>query len=101
MPHLSQLQRDYQDKNVTIIGLTSADKNNTLEMVKEMTEKKGDGMNFTVAWDVERTTNEAYMKASGQRGIPASFLVDKKGNVAWIGHPMNVDIPLAYVIGDK
>jgi len=101
MPHLSQLQRDYQDKNVTIIGLTSADKSNTLEQVKAMTKKKGDGMNFSVAWDVERKTNEAYMQAANQRGIPASFLVDKKGNIAWIGHPMNVDIPLAYVVGDK
>ena len=36
MPHLSQLQREYQDKNLTIIGMTSADSNNTLEQVKKM-----------------------------------------------------------------
>ena len=98
MPHLSQLQRDYQDKNVTIIGLTSHDPRNTLEMVKKMVEEKGDGMAYTVAWDVEQKTDEAYMKAAKQRGIPTSFLVDKVGKIAWIGHPMNADIPLAYVV---
>jgi hypothetical protein len=97
MPHLSQLQRDYKDE-LTIIGLTSADKSNTLEKVQEMVQEKGDGMNFTVAWDTERNTNVAYMDAANQRGIPASFLVDKTGNIAWIGHPMNVDIPLAHVV---
>lgn len=101
MPHLSQLQRDYKDQNVTIIGLTSEDAGNTLEKVQAMVEDKGDGMDYTVAWDVGRETNEAYMKASGQRGIPTSFLVDKTGNIAWIGHPGNVDIPLAFVVADK
>ena len=101
MPHLSQLQRDYKDQDVTIIGLTSEDGNNTLEQVRTMVDEKGDGMDYTVAWDVGRETNEAYMKASGQRGIPTSFLVDKTGNIAWIGHPSAVDIPLAFVVADK
>ncbi len=101
MPHLSQLQRDYRDQDVTIIGLTSEDPGNTLEKVKAMVEDKGDGMDYTVAWDVARETNEAYMKASGQRGIPTSFLVDKTGKIAWIGHPAEVDIPLAFVVDDK
>ena len=29
-----------------------------------------------------------WMKAAGQNGIPTAFVVDKKGLVAWIGHPM-------------
>ena len=98
MPHLSQLQRDYSDQNVTIIGMTSADKSNTLEAVQAMVEEKGDGMDFTVAFDVERKTNEAWMKASGQKGIPTSFLVDGSGKIAWIGHPASVDIPLSMVV---
>ena len=98
MPHLSQLQRDYKDKNFTIIGMTSGDKSNTLEAVHAMVEDKGDTMGYTVAFDDERTTNEAWMKAAGRKGIPSSFLVDKSGKIAWIGHPANVDIPLAKVI---
>ena len=98
MPHLSQLQRDYRDKNVTIIGMTSPDESNTLEAVKAMVEEKGDGMDYAVAFDVERKTNEAWMKAANQRGIPTSFLVDKAGKIAWIGHPSSADIPLSQVV---
>jgi len=95
------LQREYKDKNLTIIGLSSVDSNNSLEKVQKMVEAEGDGMDYTVAWDVERKTYAAYMTASGQRGIPTSFLVDKTGKIAWIGHPMNADIPLAYVAAGK
>ena len=101
MPHLSQLQRDYKNKNVTIIGMTSLDENNSLEAVKKMVADKGDGIGYSIAWDVDRKTNEAWMAAAGQRGIPASFLVDQKGNIAWIGHPGNVDVPLAAVVAGK
>lgn len=98
MPHLSQLQRDYKDKHVTIIGMTSPDKTNTLEAVHAMVEDKGDGMDYTVAFDEERTTNEAWMKAAQQKGIPTSFLVDKSGKIAWIGHPSSADIPISRVV---
>jgi hypothetical protein len=30
------------------------------------------------------------MEAAGQNGIPTAFLVDTKGNIAWIGHPMSL-----------
>jgi thiol-disulfide isomerase/thioredoxin len=98
MPHLSELQKTYQRDGLTIIGMTSEDPNNSLEDVRKMVTAKGDGMGYTVAWDVERQTNAAYMKAAGLNGIPASFLVDQTGNIAWIGHPAELDIPLAHVV---
>ncbi|MCZ6597543.1 MAG: redoxin domain-containing protein [Planctomycetota bacterium] len=101
MPHLSELQREYEGK-LTIIGVTSVDsrrkKPNTLEAVEKMVADKGDVMGYTVAWDTERKTNEAYMRAAGQNGIPCSFLVDKTGTIAYIGHPYWLDLPLARVI---
>ncbi len=98
MPHLSELQRTYRDDGLTIIGMTSVDKSNSLEKVHEMVEAKGDGMDYSVAWDVERQTNTAYMTAAKQRGIPTGFLIDQAGKVAWIGHPMQLDIPLSHVM---
>jgi tetratricopeptide (TPR) repeat protein len=38
------------------------------------------------------------MKASGSRGIPTAFVVDKSGKLAWIGHPMRLDGPLAEIV---
>jgi tetratricopeptide (TPR) repeat protein len=97
MPHLSEIQAKHAD-DVTVIGVTSADPNNPLAAVEAMVADKGDGMGYTVAWDDGRKTNDAFMKAAGQRGIPCSFLIDQKGQVAYIGHPMFLDIPLADVL---
>jgi thiol-disulfide isomerase/thioredoxin len=93
MPHLSELQKEYKDQ-VTIIGVTSKDPGNPLAKVQEMVEAKGPGMGYTVAWDTERQTYDAYMKAAGQNGIPTSFVVDREGRIAYIGHPMWLDLPL-------
>lgn len=98
MPHLSELQRQYKSKGVTVIGVTAKDPNNSIEGVKAMVAEKGDTMGYTVAWDNERQTNTAYMKAANQNGIPCSFLVDQNGVVAFIGHPMWLDKPLADVV---
>lgn len=101
MPHLSALQGEYAGRGVTVIGVTTEDSRNPLEKVKEMVQAKKDGMAYTIAWDEGRETRTAYMTAARQRGIPCSFLVDKAGKVAWIGHPNKVDVPLAYVVAGK
>ena len=98
MPHLSQLQRDHKAQGLNVIAVTSADPGNTLEAVEKMVADKGNVMGYTVAFDVERETNTAWMAAAQQRGIPSSFLVDKAGKIAWIGHPMSADIPLAMIL---
>jgi thiol-disulfide isomerase/thioredoxin len=98
MPHLTALQKEYRGDGVTIIGMTSVDKRNSLEQVEKMVADKGDGMGYTVAWDRERTTNRAFMEAAEQNGIPCSFVVDKQGKVAYIGLPMFLDEPLAEIV---
>lgn len=91
MPHLSEVQKEWGPKGLTVISVTSEDPRNTLDSVKAMVKDKGDIMGYTVAWDEGRTTSEAWMRAAGQNGIPCSFVVDKKGDVAWVGHPMWLD----------
>lgn len=98
MPHLTELQKQYKDDGVTIIGMTSPDRSNTLAKVEKMVAEKGDTMGYTVAWDTERKTNEAYMRAAGQNGIPCSFVVDREGRIAYIGHPLGLDEPLAKIV---
>jgi len=85
IPHLTEVQKKYKDKGVTVIGITNE---KDIEKVKTFVTEQGDKMDYTVAVDAERKVSEGYMKAYAQRGIPAAFIVDKKGNVAWVGHPM-------------
>ncbi|MEM7230933.1 MAG: redoxin domain-containing protein [Planctomycetota bacterium] len=93
MPHLSDIQRRYADKGLRVIGMTSEGPSNDLAKVKAMVKAKGDIMGYTVAWDDGRKTNTAFMKAAQQRGIPCSFVIANQ-KVAYIGHPMWIDIPI-------
>ncbi|MGH7242239.1 MAG: TlpA disulfide reductase family protein [Phycisphaerales bacterium] len=98
MPHLSSLQKEYKDKGVTIIGVTSVDPRNSLAGVEKMSTEKGDTMGYTVAWDQDRQTSNAYMIAAAQPGIPTAFIVDQTGTIAWIGSPFEMDEPLAKIV---
>lgn len=103
MPHLSQLQREYAEKGVTICGVNIwEDKNyndETLAKATKFVEGKGDGMGYTVAYDGgSKHMDTAWMAAAGRRGIPSAFVVDKAGKIAWIGHPMMLDMVIDEVV---
>jgi thiol-disulfide isomerase/thioredoxin len=101
MPHLSELQKQYKDKGVTIVGVTTEDRRNTLEAVKKMVAAKGDTMGYTVGWDDAHKTYESYMNAAAQNGIPTSFIVNRDGVIAYIGHPMKINKTLEEVVANK
>jgi thiol-disulfide isomerase/thioredoxin len=96
MPHLSELQKTYKDKGVTVIGVSD-------ETEKKVADFIGSGdwpqkTQYVIATDNERKTSNAYMRAAGQSGIPTAFIVGKTGLVEWIGHPMGMDQPLADIV---
>src|SRR4029079_12576353 len=103
MPHLSEIQEEYRDKGVTIVSLTSPDsRGNTEKAVKEFVNGRGENiMRYNVGWCGDRSTNDAFMKAAGQGGIPCSFVIDQKGKIAYIGHPLIVDEVLPKVSAGK
>jgi tetratricopeptide (TPR) repeat protein len=39
---------------------------------------------------------KTWMAAAGENGIPAAFII-RDGKIAWIGHPMGMDQPLAQI----
>ena len=84
IPHLTELQLQHKDK-VVFIGV-SDEKPRTVE---QFVEKMGKKMDYTVAIDKGRKTSVGYMQAFGQSGIPTAFVVNPKGLVAWVGHPMD------------
>ena len=58
-------------------------------------KKMGDKMTYRVALDDTNGSErgkmaDKWMEAAGQDGIPTAFLVDTKGVIAWIGHPMQL-----------
>lgn len=99
MPHLSELQHEYGPKGLTICGINIwEDKeynDGTYPKAAKFVEKKGDGMGYTVAYDgPSKFMDETWMKAAGRNGIPSAFIVDQTGTIAWMGHPMRMDMVL-------
>ncbi|MBP3960614.1 TlpA family protein disulfide reductase [Gemmata sp. G18] len=98
MPHMGELQTQYKDKGVTFIGFSAKDANNPLEKVQALVEKRGPKLGYTFAFADNRETYDAWMTAAGQSGIPCCFVVDKAGKIAYIGHPMYLDVVLPKVV---
>jgi thiol-disulfide isomerase/thioredoxin len=98
MPHLAELQREYKDKGVTVVGFTAKDPSNSAEKVAKFVGKRGPKLGYTFAYADGRQTYEAWMDAAKQNGIPCSFVIDPKGKVAYIGHPMYLDEVLPKVV---
>ena len=103
MPHLADLQNKYRGNGVQIISVSDE----SLDEVKDLLGKKNEDVGKTFAevtaaysltTDPDRSVYKDYMTAAKQQGIPTAFVVGKTGIVEWIGHPMDMDGPLAAVV---
>ncbi|MBL8087040.1 MAG: redoxin family protein [Chthonomonas sp.] len=89
IPHLTELAKEFKGK-VTFIGVSVWERGNDIPgVVKKFVDEMGDKMAYNVALDDGTTMAETWMKAYSQRGIPAAFIVNGEGKIAWIGHPMD------------
>ena len=96
IPHLTEIQNRFKDKNVTIIGVTDEKEN----VVKPFVDNLGSKMDYRVAID-QGATAAGYMKAYGVNGIPHAFIVQNK-KIIWHGHPMaGLDKTLEEVVSGK
>jgi thiol-disulfide isomerase/thioredoxin len=105
MPHVTRLQAKYRDQKVVVIGANVWERDPA--GAEPFVKKMGDRMGYAVASDDvsggqrEGKMARTWLKAAGRTGIPCSFLVDRTGRVAWIGHPMMMERPLALLAADK
>lgn len=95
IPHLTELQAKFKDKNVRIIGISDEAE----DQVKPFVETQAANMEYTVALDDQKKTWAAFAEPFGVTGIPHAFVVDAKGTLVWQGHPMDgLDEVLAKVV---
>lgn len=93
IPHLNEIHGKYKDQGLVVIGQDCWERDEAL--VGPFVEKMGEKMTYRVALD-DKADNakgkmaETWMAAAGRNGIPSAFLVDSKGMIAWIGHPMEL-----------
>lgn len=99
VPHLTKLAQKHRGK-AEVIGVSIWERGEDIPgQVRRYVQDMGDRMDYHVALDTtDRFMATRWMQAAGMRGIPAAFIVDKSGRVAWIGHPMQMDEPLAQIV---
>lgn len=106
MPHLSKTQLKYADKGVQIISVSDEDLETVEKFLEQEVPKKEITYaeltkNYCLTVDPDGSVYNDYFRAAGQSGIPCAFIVGKEGFVEWIGHPMEMDKPLAEVLDGK
>jgi thiol-disulfide isomerase/thioredoxin len=105
IPHINDLSKKYKDQGLTVIGVDILE--NDPPKVEAFLEKMKADMTYTVARDLLAADDEGgrsgfmlnnWMQPAGLRGIPSAFVIDREGRIAWVGHPMEMDEPLAQVM---
>ncbi|MCW3099121.1 MAG: hypothetical protein JWL77_4739 [Chthonomonadaceae bacterium] len=102
IPHLTEMAK--KNKNVTFVGVSVWE--NDQSLVEPFVKTMGDKMDYHVAMDAvpaggkgnDGAMATTWMQAAEQNGIPTAFVVNKDSKVAWIGHPMTMEAPLAKIV---
>jgi peroxiredoxin len=84
IPKLNELQKNYRDKGVVIVGISDE----PAGKLKAFVELPNTQIDYGVAADDERKTAKNYMVPFGQNGLPHVFVVGKDGKILWHGHPL-------------
>jgi len=99
-PHLSEIFRRYS-RNVDFVAVSVWETDQT--KVGPLVRAQADRIAFPVAIDDEGRNGSGYMakhwlEASQQGAIPVSFIIDRSGRIAWIGHPSKLQEPLDKIL---
>ena len=98
IPHMDKIAKKHEADSVTVIGGAIWPRD-TMTPTAEFVKKKGDDMNYTIAADIDGATAKKFMEATKSNGIPTAMIVNRKGVLAWIGHPMaGMDEALAQIV---
>ena len=92
MPYFHKLKNQY--KNLTIISISTEKVN----IVKNFITRYKN-INYKVAVDDNGKTYKSYMQ--GHENIPIAFIINQNATVAWIGHPLDIYLPLKRIITGK
>lgn len=100
--HLVQLQEQYKDRGLEVIGVSACERSPTPDEnridVGAWLTKKFPALNYRIACDDTGEMNRLWMELSSSCGIPTSFVIDRDGYIAFIGHPTRLDDVLPKVI---
>jgi thiol-disulfide isomerase/thioredoxin len=103
IPHLTELAHRYKEQGVCFVGVDVWEEDTS--KVRPFLAEMGDQMDYSVALDSvapgakadDGVMAKTWMAAAAEYGIPTAFVV-RDATIAWIGHPMQMDEPLAKIV---
>ncbi|MHC1950499.1 UbiA family prenyltransferase [Bradyrhizobium sp. UFLA06-06] len=102
MPHLVQLQEKHKDSGLHVVGVAAHERARTADEARTKLDswlaKNFSNPNYRIAFDYTGEMNKLWMEPSFSFGVPTSFLVDRDGYIAYIGHSMQIDDVLLKVL---
>ncbi|MGM4954148.1 TlpA disulfide reductase family protein [Bradyrhizobium barranii] len=102
MPNLVILQGKYRSNGVEVVGIAAREQASTADEARASLDawltKSLPNLNFAIAFDYAGEMNKLWMDSSLSVGIPTSFVVDRDGRIAFIGHPTQLDNALPKVL---
>lgn len=100
MPHIQELQDQYAEKGLVVIGanVMERDVSAAKAFIKEDKNTYRIATDDAPTGEQGGTLEKAWLDAVGSSAIPKTFIVDRSTRIAWIGHPMRMDGPLAAVM---
>ncbi|VTS02069.1 TlpA disulfide reductase family protein [Tuwongella immobilis] len=101
MPHLNDLGQKYRKKGLEVVAISTKDPDNTLEAVTAFVNEHQAKYQIRFCFSESTESWKSFMIAAKQQGIPCSFVIDRKGQIAFIGHPIELDVVLPLVLEDK
>jgi thiol-disulfide isomerase/thioredoxin len=101
IPHLTELARRYT--GVRFVGVDVLEQD--VARVKPFVDEMGEKMAYAVALDAVPASGDpsdgamakGWLEAAEEKGIPVAFVIHDCA-IAWIGHPMELDEPLAKIV---
>ena len=93
IPVLNEIHTKYKDKGLIVIGQDCMEDDE--DEVPKFVKKMGEKMTYRVALDDKTDSKtgkmyETWIDAAGQEGIPTAFVINKNGQIAWIGFPLSL-----------
>jgi len=94
IPHLNDLWQKFENKGVVVIGQDVWDDDSS---VPGFVKKMGDKMMYRVALDNKSHETDGFMaehwwkRKVNSHSIPNTFVINKEGRIAWIGHPAGLN----------
>jgi thiol-disulfide isomerase/thioredoxin len=92
IPHVNALQKKHSE--VIFLSVFCQDK----KTVSTFLDGPGKAMAIRVAVDPESAMWKSWADPACREGIPCAFIVDKDGRIGWIGHPEEMEEPLAGIV---